>query len=79
MKAFQLNDHEIWAGNTVEEAVAAAQAETGEEYSLDETRQLDDDELDRPLAFDIETTETTTLREVLAEMDAPGLLAATDL
>lgn len=82
MKAFRLNDDEVWAANSAEEAVATAIAETGaaDAYELEEARELTDAELDEAISFSEHpgSTETTTLRQELALMDEPGLLAATD-
>ena len=79
LKAYRMTECEVWAANSIEEAVADYRREILDDLDADDVRELTDAELDDPLdefGEDGEPTgETTTLRARLAQMTSCGLLA----
>lgn len=80
MKAFQMDDETIYAGNSAEEATASYLDDTGElELEDGYPRELTDDELDAPMPETDEderpTGARTSMRAYLNEMTEPGYLA----
>ena len=79
MKAYRMTECEVWAANSIEEAIADYRREILDDLDADDVRELTDAELDDPLdEFDEDgepTGETTTLRARLAQMTSCGLLA----
>ncbi|HJR10039.1 MAG TPA: hypothetical protein VJ823_01345 [Rhodanobacteraceae bacterium] len=81
LKAFQMSDEELWCAETAEQAAASYLEETGCECEDDYPQELSDAQLDAPQpAFDENEAqidgEKTCVREMLAEMTAPGFLAS---
>jgi len=77
LKAWMLNEYEAYSGETLEEAIAACMAETGN--TRDEV--LDEElgfgyEMPRDLVLRYEDDPETTVGEVLDGMTRPGLVAA---
>lgn len=77
MNVYRLNDYEWYAGATLEEAVAAAMADSGSEH--DDV--LDDDygyaaSKDTPVLLDDGTT--TTIGTLVSTMTAPGYVCGTE-
>ena len=82
LKVFHVSDEELWCAETAEQAAANYLEATGCECEEGYPQELSDLELDAPQpAFDENEVqidgEETSVRQMLAEMDAPGFLAAT--
>ena len=79
MKAFQLTDEEIWAANSLEEAITDYEKTTGVNIDPDDVNELSDTLLDKPVPeYDDDenpTGQMTTLRAWLNDMTEPGFLA----
>lgn len=80
-KAFQLTEDEIWAADSLDEAVDDYVATMGEQPDLELVCELSEDDLDRPIPEydedELQTGNMTSLRNYLAKMVGPGLLAST--
>lgn len=80
MNAYQMDDYDVWAANSIEEAVSDYERETGGKVDPEEVRQLTDAELDADIPeFDENeqpTGKMTTIRSWLADMTKPGFLGS---
>jgi hypothetical protein len=80
LKAWRINEYEVYAGTVLDEAIAAAMKNSGN--SRDET--FDDsygwEEPPRlSVREDTEEESYTTIGAILAEMDRPGMVCAYDV
>lgn len=83
LKAFYVNDEELWCANSAEEAAADYLEETGEHCEDGYPRELTDAELDAEQPEFDENEErtggTTSVRKMLEEHgDEPGWLAGSE-
>lgn len=82
LNAYQVDDANVYAGATAEEAADAFAEDVGEIVNMADVRQLTDAELDADIPeFDENEAQTgnmTTLRAYLDEATAPGFLATSD-
>ena len=84
LRAFELNDYEVWVAASAEAACAQARRMTGGAYDPSDARELSDDELDATILPDESgagacTRAATTLRLLLTTRRAPGFLARYEL
>jgi hypothetical protein len=84
LRAFQLNDCDVYAGEDLEDAIAAAIRETGntreEVFEGCEDCELVED-LKLPMKTECDhcgSTYKTTIGEYLAKMEKPGILCSTE-
>lgn len=85
MKAWWLNEYECWAGETLEEAIATAEAETGYPRTdiLDEDGECDEANPNTRVNMSDEDASIEeilkTIGELLATMDKPGFVCGYDM
>lgn len=84
MKVFQINDYEWYMGGTLEEAVAAAMADSGlpEDEATDDPCEVDAEQMDKLVFVD---DDGVTRRSFAAELQRriemgakPGMFASTE-
>lgn len=80
MKAYRVNEDELWAHHSLEQLRVDYKAETGEDID-DDADEVSDEFLDALIPEydenEAPTGEKTTLRRYLNEMTEPGFLAGT--
>jgi hypothetical protein len=76
LKAFRLNAYEVWAGETLEQAIEACIAETGcrRDEAFDECWFSEFSDGTCVRVEDGEPGEFVTVGELLSSMDKPGLV-----
>lgn len=81
MHAYQLNEHECWAGNTPEEAIAECMKQTGvdREDAVDNCvftgKPVDEN---TEVWYDEELTRKISVKQILSEMTKPGFVFGHD-
>ena len=80
MKAYYINEDEIWAANSIEEAIADYEQTTGEKLeSPEDVREVTESELDTQIKEYDEneepTGDTISMRQLLREKLSIGMLA----